>query len=154
MDAGRQEADRAGQKEKDDGMGRPELQPEERRTERHNIRFSPNEYEHVRQQADAAGLDVAEYLRRRALGYVVPRAPHRRGVEAGLLRELNSIGVNINQIARNLNAGRRQRLDVRGVMDELQDALRRLAVEEDLEEPDGDTGEIPGRDGPDKDRRR
>lgn len=119
-----------GQKENDNGMGRPELQPEERRTERHNIRFSPNEYEHVRQQADAAGLDVAEYLRRRALGYVVPQAPHRRGVEPGLLRELNAIGVNINQIARNLNSGRRQRLDVRSVMGELEAALRRLASDD------------------------
>jgi len=115
-------------------MARPTLQPDEKRSERHNIRLTLAEHEHIRSQADAAGVDVAEYLRRRALGYTVPAAASRRGIEPALLSELNRIGVNINQIARNLNSDRRERLDVGGVMTELRAVLARLASV-DLPEP-------------------
>lgn len=51
-------------------MARPRLQEHEKRTERHNLRFTLAEIDHINTQAAAAGLDVTEYLRRRALGYI------------------------------------------------------------------------------------
>lgn len=54
-------------------------------------------------QAQRTGLDPTEYTRRRVLGYEVPAA--RGIVDARLLGELNRIGVNLNQVARMLNAG-------------------------------------------------
>ena len=47
---------------------------------------------------------MGAYLRRRALGQRVRSAVERR-LGAEELRELNRIGVNLNQMARTLNAG-------------------------------------------------
>ncbi len=115
-------------------MARPEKQPEEKRTERHNLRFTLAEHEHVREQAERAGLGVTEYLRRRSLGYEVPSAASRRLIDPGVLVELNRVGVNLNQIARNLNSGRTERLDLSAVLDELTGVLARLSAL-DLPEP-------------------
>lgn len=87
-------------------MGRPMLDPKERRTARYNLRFTAAEMVHIQQQADTAGLDVAEYLRRRSLGYVVPAPPAGRGVSMAFVMELNRIGVNVNQLARAVHTDR------------------------------------------------
>lgn len=95
-------------------MGRPKKLPDERRTETIRARVTVAEFEHVHQQARAAGLDVSEYVRRRAVGYVVPPAPVHRRADPGVVTELNRLGLelkaignNANQIALALNAGRR-----------------------------------------------
>ena len=119
-------------------MARPEMQEHEKRTERHNLRFTLAEHEHIRAQAEAVGLSVAEFLRRRALGYMVPTGRARRRVDPGVLNELNRIGVNVNQIARNLNSDRPLRLNAQEVLSELQQVLGRLAS---LDDYSGD-GEI------------
>lgn len=113
--------------------GRPELRPEERRTERHNLRFTQAEHEHIRAQASAAGLDVAEYLRRRALGYVVPASPARRVGSAAVLSELNRIGLemkaignNANQLALSAHTKRRSRIAWEGVVGQIGDSLGEL----------------------------
>ena len=51
-----------------------------------------------------ARLSVGAYLRRRGLGQRVQLAAERR-LGAAELRELNRIGVNLNQMARAMNAG-------------------------------------------------
>ncbi len=113
--------------------GRPKLRPEERRTERHNLRFTQAEHEYIRGQADAAGLDVAEYLRRRALGYVVPASPWKRDGIAGVLTELNEIGkrlkpigTNVNQLAVSTHTERRSRDAWEGVAKDIDSRLRQL----------------------------
>lgn len=106
-------------------MARPTLQPHERRTERFNLRFTAAELAHIQQQAHAAGIDATEFLRRRALGYVVPPAPRR--ADASLVSELNRVGQNLNQIARNLNSGRTLRLEVDVVIAELRGILEKVA---------------------------
>lgn len=40
-------------------------------TETYKIRLSPKDKEYIQQQAEAAGMSMAKYLRHRALGYVV-----------------------------------------------------------------------------------
>ena len=52
-----------------------------------------------------ARLSLGAYLRRRALGQRVRMAAVERRLGAAELRELNRIGVNLNQMARTLNSG-------------------------------------------------
>lgn len=94
-------------------MARPEKHPDERRTRRHNLRFTTAEMHRIRAQADAAGLDVAEYLRRRALGYVVPAGTGPRRADPALVSEVHrlamemkSVGVLANQLALSTHTGR------------------------------------------------
>ena len=58
----------------------------------------------LRERAQAARLSMGAYLRRRALGQRVRSAVERR-LGAAELRELNRIGVNLNQMARAMNSG-------------------------------------------------
>lgn len=106
-------------------MARPKKDTHEKRSEVVRLRLTLAEHEHVRSQAEAAGVTVSDFLRRRALGYIVPQIRGRRGPDPILLNELNRIGVNLNQIARNQNSGRTERLDPETVLDELR---RLLAV--------------------------
>ena len=107
-------------------MARPTKQPHEKRTERFNLRFTVAELAHVQDQARAAGLDPTEYLRRRALGFQVSPAPRR--ADAVLVSELNRIGVNLNQIARNQNSGRAERADADVVLAELRGVLAQVVL--------------------------
>ncbi|MCF6283568.1 MAG: plasmid mobilization relaxosome protein MobC [Candidatus Hydrogenedentes bacterium] len=86
-------------------MGRPKKQEHEKRTERQNLRFTVAEIVHIQQQADAAGISPAEYVRRRALGYTVPSGSSSRGTDPALISELNRVGVNVNQLARSVHRG-------------------------------------------------
>eukprot|EP00752_Nemacystus_decipiens_P015808 g14118.t1 len=117
-------------------MARPIKQPHEKRSEVLRARVTFAEKMHVEEQASAAGIDPSEYVRRRALGFMVSPAPRR--ADAALVSELNRIGVNLNQIARNLNSGRTERADVDVALAELRGVLsqrvawtstRNLAVE-------------------------
>ena len=85
-------------------MARPRLGEEERRTRTIGVRVTEAEAEELRERAQAARLSVGSYLRRRALGQRVRSAVERR-LGASELRELNRIGVNLNQMARALNSG-------------------------------------------------
>lgn len=107
-------------------MARPTKQPHERRSERFNLRFTIAELAHIEQQARTAGIDPTEYLRRRALGYEVPPAPRR--ADASLVSELNRVGQNVNQIARNLNSDRSERQEVDVVLAELRGVLEKVAA--------------------------
>ena len=80
-------------------MARPKKEQHERRDQRFNLRYTMAEIEHLRAQAQAAGLDPHEYARRRTLGHAVPPAPQRSS-DPALVSELNRIGVNVNQLAR------------------------------------------------------
>lgn len=114
--------------------GRPKLPPEQRRTERYNLRFTPAELQHLQLQAQTAGLDVAEYLRRRALGYVVPPAPTHRRCDPGLVTELNRLGLeikaignNANQIARAVHTNRRFGVSWQAVVSRIEELSRQVS---------------------------
>ena len=84
-------------------MARPRL-GEERRRRTIGVRVTEAEAEELRSRAQAARLSMGTYMRRRALGQRVRMAAELR-LGAAELRELNRIGVNLNQMARALNAG-------------------------------------------------
>ena len=68
------------------------------------VRVTEAEAEELQERAQAARLSMGAYLRRRALGQRVRSAVERR-LGAAELRELNRIGVNLNQMERALNSG-------------------------------------------------
>ena len=85
-------------------MARPRLGDEERRTRTIGVRVTEAEAAELAERAHAARLSMGAYMRHRALGQPVRIAPERR-LGAADLRELNRIGVNLNQMARVLNSG-------------------------------------------------
>ena len=113
-------------------MARPRKADGERRTEPLAQRYTVAEAEHVRAQAEAAGLDASEYVRRRALGHAVVPAPQR--VDAAVISELNRIGLdlksgvgnNLNQIARTMHTDRQQHIPVDHVLAELRFTISQL----------------------------
>ena len=80
-------------------MARPKKQALEKRTEQLNLRLTLGEVEAIRTEAAKAGLGVAEFVRRRALGYQVPVASARAS-DPALITEINRIGVNVNQLTK------------------------------------------------------
>ena len=121
-------------------MARPTKHEHEKRSQRFNLRFTTAELDHVKTQAEIAGLEPSEYLRRRALGYTVPSKAAAR-TDPGLVneinklgnevselgRELNAIGVNANQLALASNAGRRARIAWEDVVAGINELRQRVA---------------------------
>ena len=112
-------------------MARPRLNPAERRTRQINVRVTEAEAAALAEQAGRARLTVAAYLRRRGLRRPVRAAPERR-LAAEDRRELNRIGVNLNQMTRLMHSGR-------AVHPGLREAVERVAalVETVLDEGGG-----------------
>ena len=111
--------------------GRPKKAPDELASERlSGIRCTAAERAFVELQAERAGLPVAEFCRRAALGQRILAARTKASPDARLAAELNRIGVNLNQIAHAANVGR----TLSGKLDE---ALTRLASLLDRMEPEG-----------------
>lgn len=106
-------------------MARPKKDQSERRDQRFNLRYTLAEIEHLRAQAQIAGLDPHEYARRRTLGHAVPPAPQRSS-DPALISELNRIGVNVNQLARASHRGSDFTRYWADVGRELQSVLRKV----------------------------
>jgi hypothetical protein len=105
-------------------MPRPRKQPAERRDARLPApRLTAAELAFVAEQADAAGLDMAEFVRRRVLGRKV--APAQSLTDSRMVHEVNRVGVLLNQIARAMNSDRPERLDL---ADTLQDTRAVLSM--------------------------
>jgi len=96
--------------------GRPRKDPRERRSLTHGLRLSPNEKEELEERAEEAGLSLSAYLRRRGLG-----KPMKAQIEKKAIKEINKVGVNLNQLARWANQGKG-----RAVESEIEDAIREL----------------------------
>ncbi|GAB4485565.1 MAG: hypothetical protein OHK006_11900 [Thermodesulfovibrionales bacterium] len=88
------------------------------RTTAIKFRVSADELAAIRERADSTGETVSEFVRTLALrGRVVPREAINE-----LIREVNKVGVNLNQLARRANeAGHTDKIyrDARGFLDEL-----------------------------------
>jgi predicted kinase len=73
------------------------------------VRLSEAEYAEITSRADAALLTPASYVRDAVLDAPAPRARRRPAVEAvqvaRVLAQLGKIGSNLNQLARQANAG-------------------------------------------------
>lgn len=110
-------------------IGRPEKDPGEVRDIVAGIRLTVAEREQVRELALQANLTLSEFLRMRLLNKPVIVRQGGGGSGGGgdprLIHELNAIGVNLNQIARNLNAGRR---GTHASVDQLDELMGRLSA--------------------------
>ncbi|WP_262300147.1 plasmid mobilization protein [Microvirga sesbaniae] len=85
--------------------GRPALPPHLKRTGKISFTPTPDERAAIESRADAAGLSVADFVRLAALGRPLTVHQHRELSPADRYA-LQRIGVNLNQIAKHMNAGR------------------------------------------------
>ena len=85
-------------------MARPKTAPTDRRDLRVNLRVSPVEFAAMQGKADAAGLPLAAFARAAVLSRKLPAAGP--AVDFETKHELRRIGVNLNQIAKAMNARR------------------------------------------------
>ena len=110
-------------------MARPRLGEEARRTRTVGVRVTAAEAEELQERAQAARLSMGAYLRRRGLGQRVRMAAERRlgGAE---LRELNRIGVNLNQMARAMNSGAGTPAGTREAVEQVSELVARLLAGE------------------------
>lgn len=107
-------------------MARPKKAPEEHRSARvPHARLTLTELAFIEREAAAAGLDRAEFTRRRLLGERVTSS--RTVTDERLLVEINRIGVNLNQIARAANLGKTTEHKLAATLDEVRAALARVS---------------------------
>jgi len=86
-------------------MARPKIDPTERRTAQVSVAVSPAEMAALQEKAARAGMNVTAFARAAALSRKLPTAP-ASSVDFETRQELRRIGVNLNQIAKALNARR------------------------------------------------
>ena len=87
-------------------MARPKKEKELKRNHPVMLRFNDTEYEIITENANGAGLPLAEFLRRQIMDKrvtvkyeIVAEVPELKK----LIAEFGKIGSNLNQIARHLN---------------------------------------------------
>lgn len=103
--------------------GRPRKDPEDRRSNVHGLRLSPNEKEELKARADRAGLNLSEYIRSRALGKKI-----KTEVEEEAIRQIRRVGTNLNQIAKWANEGKDQAVHsaAQETIEEVKQAIRKI----------------------------
>jgi hypothetical protein len=87
-------------------MGRPKKAPEEKRGDQLNPRLTTAERTEIEGNAAILGISPSEFMRSRSLSYRLPAALAVQRHVAALAVALLRLGVNLNQIARHMNAGR------------------------------------------------
>lgn len=87
-------------------MARPRKPEAERREAYINPRLTAAEREEIERNAALLGLSPAEFMRRRSLGYSLPTSLAVQRQTAAQATALMRLGINLNQIAKHMNAGR------------------------------------------------
>ena len=105
-------------------MGRPVLQEEARRTVQVNIRLTVEEDRKIRRYAEASGITPANWIRQKVFTGKFPIVKISP-VDAALYRELNRIGINLNQAVRLVHGGK-QNADLLPLLSELQELEKEL----------------------------
>ncbi len=85
-------------------MARPKKKLDEIKLLQINLRVTLNEQVQLEEIAKANGLNLVEYIRRRALQKQLPKFT-MSGLQRDLLIELSRIGNNINQMSKRVNQG-------------------------------------------------
>ena len=92
------------------------------------VYLTPAERAHVEAcVARLGGMTLADFVRRLVMAYPVPKA--RTADEAELIRALQKVGANLNQLARSVNSG--HAIEPTGfqlAIDELRSTLSRVAT--------------------------
>lgn len=110
-------------------MARPKKQPHEKRDGTPmQARVTEAERLYIEQQAALAGLSPSEYMRQRALDYVVQ--PAQSQADTQLIAEINRIGCNLHQFLRDDRFGRgtRTEADWNELYDRLSKVLEKAAA--------------------------
>ena len=87
-------------------MRRPKNSPADLRDVPTTIMLTEAERAELETRVRATGLTMSEFMRRRALGVPLPASAGDQRSRALLATALLRIGVNLNQIAHHMNAGR------------------------------------------------
>jgi hypothetical protein len=87
-------------------MARLKKAPEEKREDRLNPRLTTAERAEIERHAAILGISPSDFMRRRSLSYRLPAALAVQRHVAALAVALLRLGINLNQIARHMNAGR------------------------------------------------
>ncbi|WP_100269195.1 plasmid mobilization protein [Epibacterium ulvae] len=83
--------------------GRPKLSPEDRHSEQINIPLKPSDLASLQDSADKAQTTITDFVRASALGHRF-NVMQSHAPDFETMAELRRIGVNLNQIAKALNA--------------------------------------------------
>jgi hypothetical protein len=67
------------------------------------VRFADDEYENLKQKANKSRISVAEFIRRAALKRQVVEPSSPPQINWKYYEQLNTIGVDLNQIAKTVN---------------------------------------------------
>ena len=111
-------------------MGRPKLPPDERRDVIMQIRMHAGEKARIEAQAQQLGLSGSEYARRALSGTRLPARDEDRRARAALTTALLRLGVNLNQIAHHMNAGRSAPRHLPDLIADIRRHVDRLSVDE------------------------
>ena len=105
-------------------MARPALNEDKKRVVQVNIRLTQSEDEKVNTFAESAGLSPANWIRYKIF---TGKFPHAKAspLDAAIFRELQRIGINVNQIAHKLNSNELSS-ELRPVLDELSGLLKHI----------------------------
>jgi hypothetical protein len=85
-------------------IGRPELDPEQRRSELLKSYVTPDEYTLIKMKCQMAGMSVSDFLRSLAIDQEIDTTANPDELKK-IRAELGKIGSNINQIAKAVNSG-------------------------------------------------
>jgi hypothetical protein len=107
-------------------MARPRIDSKDRRDAVLGIRLSVAERAELEAAAAAHDLTPAEFIRRRSLGYRLPQLAAEQKTLALVGTALIRLGVNLNQIAHHMNAGRSPPGYLPALIDRINKELDRL----------------------------
>jgi hypothetical protein len=110
-------------------MARPKKHPHELRDARAVVRLTDEEQAELEQRAAGAGFTVSEYFRQCAFHHKPPADLAERRERASLTAALLRLGVNLNQIARHMNAGRDAPPDLPALLSDIRNHVDRLAYD-------------------------
>ena len=106
-------------------MGRPKKSNSEAFTDGMFLRMHPDDKRMIKSRAKEAGLTASEYVRLSALSCEIIQKT-RTDIDFRLVYELNKIGVNLNQMAKTINAGGSVPVTLERVLKRLDDYLDKI----------------------------
>lgn len=111
-------------------MARPKKSPDTLRDVRTAVMLTAEERAQLEQRAAAYGLHLSEYVRRQTLGRPLPASVAEQHSRAVLATALLRLGVNLNQIARHMNAGRFAPPHLPHLIEDIRGHVERLSRDE------------------------
>lgn len=111
-------------------MGRPKKSPADLRDVPTTVMLTEAERAELETRVRATGLTMSEFVRRRALGVPLPASAGDQRSRALLATALLRLGVNLNQIAHHMNAGRSEAFFLPQLLTDIRRHVDRLSRDE------------------------